>query len=323
MDDETELSQRELAARIGRVLQSHGMHFDTDGETARFEVDGHSLEREAHWLPTMVHVGSMRRWRENPRPGVYLTDRITPTVARKIRDGGGWYADAAGNMFLRAPGVFVDVSGRAPVPERKTAARGATPHNLMSAGRAQVVLAVLTWPQLLTQSLREIGQAAGVSTAAAHKALKLLEEERYLTHSRQLMRRDELIDLWASSYPLGLARSTEVGRYRGEPNPTPWAALGHRVYVSGEYAATELAGPDLVLYVSQLDTKALIQSRWQRPETNDDGNIIVRRAFWTAPDRWDESPGVDLAPPLLVYGDLLASNDPRQREVASAMRGDL
>lgn len=296
------------------------MYFATRGEMATFEVDNRLLERPTHWVGSTIQAADFRRGLKNRSARVYLADRITPAIARQIREAGGWYADAGGNMYLRAPGVLIDVSGRVPAADRKPAPPDATPHNLMSAGRAQVVLAVLTWPHLLSQSLREIAQAAGVSTAAAHKTMKLLEG-RYLTTSRQLVRRDELIDLWASAYPLGLARSTEVGRYRGEPDPGAWLERGHRVYVSGEYAVDELRGPDLVLYVPELDTKALIRSRWRRPEPGDQANIIVRKAFWTEPGRWDEvAPGIEAAPELLIYGDLLASNDPRQREIANAMR---
>lgn len=325
MDDELEPGGADphVVASIRSVLQDQGMKFEVDDRAATFVIDGHTMRRRVRWLPEAPTLRQLDRSPEQPRELVYLADRIRPSVGRWIRDAGGWYADALGNMHLREPGVLVDVSGRAPKLPRTVPEHAGGPSNLMSTGRAQVVFAVLTWPHLLTRSMREIGYAAGVSPAAVHKAFALLEVEQYLSPTRRLARRDELIDLWAAAYPLGLARATERARLQGEPSPAAWPDLGHRVYVSGEYATAELTGPDLVLYAHDLDPKAVITSRWQRPGPAEHANIIVRRTFWIDPDRRERGPGVELAPPLLVYGDLLASTDPRQREIARRMRGDL
>lgn len=323
MEDLNTPDEHRTLALIQRAMRSHGIDVETDGDTAVFQVDDHRLRRRLSWLPASGALRVLQRSQGNPDAPVYLASRVTPSAARLIRAAGGWYADAAGNVHLRGPGVLVDVRGRSPLPASRPTASVGTSRNLMSAGRAQVIFAVLTWPGLLTCSLREIGEAAGVSTAAAHQTVQLLEEDRYLTRSRRLVRRDDLIDLWAASYPLGLARSAERGRYVGDATPDRWPALGHRVFVSGEHGTPGISGPDLVLYTADLDPRAVIASRWRRPEHHEHANIVVRHAFWAEPGRWDEVPGVEAAPPLLRYGDLLASNDPRQREIAGALRREL
>jgi hypothetical protein len=309
--------------RIRAVLRSRDVTFDADDDSATFTIDGRVLRRPAVWLSEASPRRQLGPWSRSPGEFVFLADRIKPSVGRRIRDGGGWYADAVGTMYLREPGVLVDVNGWAPAVVRTSAERAVNPSNLMSPGRAQVIFAVLTWPELLACSMRDIGYYSGVSPAAVHKTIALLQDEQYLTSTRRLRRRDELIDLWAAAYPLGLARSTERARLRGEPTPVVWPRLGHQVHVSGEYATPELSGPDLVLYAQDLDPEAVIQSRWRRPAPAEHANIIVRHTFWIEPGSGGREPGIDVAPPLLVYGDLLASNDPRQREIASGMRGDL
>lgn len=314
----------DLLARIQHAVGPLGVEIRADGASVTLEFDGHTLRRPVRWLTEELSASPPRALREGPCDQIVLASRIRPSLARRIRDEGGWYVDSAGNMYVRAPGVLIDVDGRLPASSRKSAPVRRNARNLVSPGRAQVVFSLLTWPHLITRSMKEIGEVAGVSSSLVHTVFLLLEQERYLSAtSRRLERRDELIDLWAAAYPLGLARWTELGRFSGEPTPRAWNGLGHQVYTSGEYAAEGISGPDLVLYVPELEPRALMSARWKRPAPQEHANIIVRRVFWTDPDVITLEPRVEPAPRLLIYGDLLASNDPRQREAAAAMRGEL
>ncbi len=300
-------------------MASRGIDFEADGHSVSLEIDGVRLERPARWLPEGVSSRQAQRWNDYPEGQMILGPRIKPSVGKRIRESGGWYADAAGNMFVRAPGVLIDIAGRS---QKSPDAHSSNARNLMSAGRAQVVFCLLTWPALLEAPFRFIAEVAGVSPGLVHTVMQLLEEEHYLSPTtRRLERRSELIDLWAAAFPLGLARSLELGRFTGEPALDAWAELGHHVHASGEFAASHLSGPDLVVYVPALDPRAVAYSRWRRPEPGDRANIIVRRRFWLSPG--PDDPGVDRVPGLLLYGDLIASNDPRQRETAFNLRADL
>ncbi|MBE7699168.1 hypothetical protein H9623_02455 [Oerskovia sp. Sa1BUA8] len=322
--DQTSNVDLEVLDRIQQAVGQRGVQIHADGESVTLEVDGHTLRRPVRWLTEDPSARSPRALRTGARDQFFLASRIGPSLARRIRDDGGWYADAAGNMFVRAPGVLIEVEGRLPASSRKPAPARRNARNLVSPGRAQVVFSLLTWPHLVTRSMKEVAEVAGVSSSLVHTVFLLLEQERYLSvTSRGLERRDELIDLWAAAYPLGLARWTELGRFSGEPRPRAWSELGHQVYTSGEYAAENISGPDLVLYVPELEPRALMSARWKRPAPQEHANIIVRKAFWADPDAITLEPRVERAPQLLVYGDLLASNDPRQREAAAAMRGEL
>lgn len=312
----------EVLDRIRRAVEANGVGLDADQEMATFEIEGQALHRRARWVAEGSSPSELMAEHDDPGEVTYLGDRITSALARWIRSVGGWYADASGNMHVRAPGVLVDIRGRPPIVSRQSSAR-ANSRNLMSAGRAQVVFALLTWPRLLDSSMSEIGRVAGVSSSLAHTVVRMLQEQHYMSaSSRRLDRRDELIDQWAAAYPLGLARSIELGRFVGEPRVDAWVDREYAVYVSGEYAAPQISGPDLVLYVPGLDARAVVMQRWRKPAPEEHANIILRETFWTDPEalKWS---GVPRAPQLLVYGDLLASNDPRQRSIAAEMRGTL
>lgn len=316
-----DFDEPETVRSIQRAMASRGIRFEADRSSVWLEIDGVRLKRPAQWLPEGVSARQAQRWIDYPEGLMILGPRINAAVARHIREAGGWLADASGNVFVRAPGVLIDVAGRS---QKSTVANAhsSNARNLMSAGRAQVVFCLLTWPSLLEAPVRLIAEVAGVSPGLVHTVMRLLEEEHYLSPTaRRLERRDELIDLWAAAFPLGLARSLELGRFVGDPRSDAWTESGHHVYASGEFASPHLSGPDLVLYVPALDTRAIAYSRWRRPEPGERANIILRRRFWLTPG--PDEPGTDRAPDLLLFGDLLASNDPRQREIALNLRAEL
>jgi hypothetical protein len=128
-------------------------------------------------------------------------------------------------------------------------------------------------------------------------------------------RRERLIDSWAAAYPGNLGPSLHLGTFHSE------AAFMLRagVLASGESAVPDLLKPSrLIAYVKKLDASMIRENRWR---TDASPNVFIRRQFW-------QEPGADsslahthqTAPPLLVYGDLLASTDPRVRLAAKEFR---
>ena len=321
-------------AEVRHALEREGIRLRLRGADAIIQIDDEALACRWVW------------WRDRGRSGaqsfgvaselervLLLGDRIPAAVAERARARGDWYADAQGNAYIRAPGVRIDIRGRRPATPIGLNARPRSVRetNLMSGRRAQVVFTLLSWPELLEAPIRYLADAAGVSVSSAHSARMALQEERYILPGvRRIDRWDELLNRWADAFPLGMARTLELGRFVGEPDPIAWLDAEHAVCVSGENAISRLRGPSLTMYVSELDKRAVVQSRWRRTSSEGEpANIILRRKFWKAP--WGKEdvihphagPRVSVAPPLLVYADLLASRDPRQREVAHDMRRDL
>ena len=196
----------------------------------------------------------------------------------------------------------------------------------MSPARAQVVFCLLAWPEMTQDSIRHLAHTAGVSVGLAQQAIAALAADKYLTIGKErLLRGGELLDQWTAAFGSGLARRLELGRFNGEPTPQKWADAGHVVYLGGEAAVPDqLHGGGLTLYVPQMDTRAAIASGWRRAEPQTAADIIVRRQFWTDPETLGDLPTTDSqirrAPLPLVCADLVASGEPRQREVARDVR---
>jgi hypothetical protein len=67
--------------------------------------------------------------RETGHPTLLVTEYLTPPMASKLREHKQQFADAAGNAYLRAPGLLVQVTGRKPQVD----------HALPNAGKAHTM----------------------------------------------------------------------------------------------------------------------------------------------------------------------------------------
>lgn len=249
-------------------------------------------------------------------PTIVVADHISPRTADVLRRAGLNYLDWSGNAFLEFGDVLIDVRGR-PRPRQKASTIAPAPTrlrsgNLFSAGRSQVVCALLTWPQLLDSSTREIAEHAGVSLGLAHDALQQLRASGLADRSSAARLR--LLDLWAAAFPSGLAHRLQLAEFNGDLERLI-TGTPERVFLSGESAVPELVRAiSATLYVSDLTLQLIIANRWR---TDGPLNITVRRAFWhTPPDVLE----VDHAPWPLVYADLMSTADPRLRDAAEQWR---
>lgn len=323
-----------LAGNLAGQLDALGLRF---GEP----VDLTGLPEQATVSVTLVHeqgrapyrvgfaaslTGSSLEWArphhaEHERI-LLLGPRVTERSAEIFRARGINYLDQAGNAYITFAGVHIDVRGRrspqaaqvGPGVPRLT--RGGV--NLFSVKRSQVIFAILNWSALLDAPIREIARNAGVSIGQAQETLELLTQYGFLDERRRVLphRREQLIDQWTAAYPTGLGADAKTRRFSGEfENLDPADAP---VYVSGEAAVPDLLRPETaVLYTDTFPIELIRAHRWRRNDERP--NIVLRRQFWPTPQE-QEAPGAYAAPWLLVYADLLASNDSRQRDAAQQLR---
>lgn len=292
------------------ALARHDIELVLDGDRVTLDVDGHRVERlwtkESRYLPS-----------GDDGPTLVIGARIAPRLVSTIRANGDWFADARGNAYINAPGVRVDIRNQRPSGPTHARTRA---KNLVSARRSQVIFCLLTWPELLRAPVRTVATAAGVSTFVVHETRHALVDEGYLhLGATRIDRLDELVDRWAEAFPLGLGQDLTLGVFAGEPDPQAWIDANVPLYISGESAVPSIRGTTLTIYTPEMLPRAVAASRWRRPSFDEEPTVTVRRKFWTDP-RNDVVPPAAKAPPLLVYADLLASRDPRQREVALILR---
>lgn len=324
-----------LARRLSKRLEEYGLSFMEPTDLTKLG-DGDTLEatlREARGSSqTQCRVlysssqteGTLRTTGllVEPRRLLIVGPRVTERSAERFRALGVNFLDQAGNAFIVFDGVRIDVRGRRPDPKLaaepgvRKSVRGA---GLFSTKRSQVVFAILSWEELLGGTVREIARTAKVSTGQVQATMGLLEQGGFLDGRNWASprERDRLIDQWTAAYPLGLGAAAGAQPFSGDF--TKLQATNMPVYVSGAAAVPEvLRRPEsIVLYSTEIPVELIRTNRWRRNEERP--NIFLRQQFWIPPE--PEIPGSQRAPWLLVYADLMASNDSRLREAAQELRG--
>jgi hypothetical protein len=177
---------------------------------------------------------------------------------------------------------------------------------------------------MAAQPLRQLAHASGVSLGTAKMVVDELTAAGYLyegASGRRLTRGGELLNRWSEAYSIVLDPALSLGEF--STGDLSWWRQSERellelgIQVGGEAAASLLDSylqpSSLTLYVDEIPLPLIGRHRMARAEG--DGNIHIRQRFWQAPERasW-------CVPSTLIYADLLASGDPRQREHADRIR---
>ncbi|MGW5436348.1 type IV toxin-antitoxin system AbiEi family antitoxin [Nocardia asteroides] len=325
MDDRT-IDPGGIEQIVARAMSAHSIEFAlrhwTSNQTAIVDLSRKNFVTtyQMAWLPHITLSALSRLDRPDDSHRLLVTGpQISNRTAAAFRDAQIDYIDDAGNAHLDFGPVLVDVRGRH--SPRSDMSQRPSDANLFSTRRMQVLFAVLAWPDLVDRPVRMIADTAGTSVGIAQSTLELLKSSDYVM-GRSLHRREELIDLWSVAYRGSLLPKIRELTFAGDFER--WS-LPPGYQVSGESAIETIRQPQtLTIYVRNFDPIEAIQNGWRK---STEPTIEIRRKFWSEPP-WAEAPDEfgafteSAAPPLLVYADLLASGEPRQVEVAHALRRD-
>lgn len=246
---------------------------------------------------------------------IYCTRYVPPAQADWLRERDVFFVDTTGNGYINAPPLFIFVKGNRPdqpLPA-ETTRRAFHPAGL------KVIYPLLTQPGLERRPYREIAATAQVALGTVNTVLRDLKALGYFTQhgkrDRVLRNREELLRRWLTGYLEQLRPKLHLGRFH-TPDVNWWQKMDPRRYQvlwSGEVAAAKITGhlkpSNVTLYAAQLPEQLLIDHRLRR---DNQGDTEILRSFW--PQVVTEQ--TETVHPLLVYADLLASGDDRNRETA-------
>lgn len=265
-------------------------------------------------LPREADLDRVRRGDDIPL--VITMPRLTPRGAGILRRRGLNAVDVEGNATIRLPGLVIQVEGRRGSADQRSVA----PRGRWGPAGVRALLVILARPGMAGDwRVRDLAEASSVSVGSAQTVLARLRRERYLDDDG-LHRGGQLLDQWVGDFAADSAAHRVLGRF--EYRPAWWH--GHEdvlatagASLGGESAAQAmglpLRGGTSVMYVAKPSAlrDVVKAARLRRDAT---GGIIARGRWWQSFDAtW-------LAPSPLVYADLLASDEPRQMEVAEELR---
>lgn len=249
-------------------------------------------------------------------PWLLAAPYITAEMAEQCRAMGIQFVDTAGNAYLKAQGLYVYVTGQKralkDVPAAKDRATTAT--------GMRVVFALLCKPKLLNAPYRDIAAAAGVALGTVGWAFFALQNRGHLLidkrKGRQFVDVRRVIEEWVLNYPVRLKPKLAAQRFHA-PRADWWknARLEkHAALFGGEVAGnllTKYREPGHVLIYAAGDPARIIIDNHLKADQN--GEVEILEKFWGFDTETKET---RVVPPLLVYADLMATQDTRDHEVA-------
>jgi len=248
-----------------------------------------------------------------------LTPYLTENLARKCVELGIPFLDGAGNAFLTGPGLRILHVGERPKPDL-AATLVPRPFRPYSSKGLQVIFTLLSAPALTNATYRELAKAAGVARGTVGMVLKDLLEAGLvadLPGGRVIIHFQRLLEAWVANYPQKLRPHLGSMKFRmaihQDWRSVDFATLGALVSgeAGGDRLTAQLQPMGARIYTREPFGKIATALRL-RPDP--EGTIELLERFWDFPNPKDIPPGV--APPLLVYGDLIASGEPRNLDIA-------
>lgn len=290
------------------------LEIQTPTQAEQFAVEIKNIDR----FETLHQLRAL--WPRQAQPPLLIAaPYITAQLAQRCRDMDLYFADTAGNVYLKAPGLHLYVTGR-PRPAGLTLTEAG---RITNAAGLRIVFALLCKPELLNATYRQIAAAARVALGTIGPVMKDLEARRQITPTtdgaagpgRKFLNGQRLIQEWVAIYPAVLRPKLNIRRFEAQ-QPGWTKGLNLKTYGAfwgGEVAANrllhQLVPETATIYVTE-NPKRLIAEYKLRANIN--GDVEILDAFWTEP-----VPTVDdVVPAILAYADLTATTDGRNLEAA-------
>lgn len=257
----------------------------------------------------------LRELRNQIPPFIAIAHYITPEAKALLKKEDIPYADTAGNIFIRAKGIYIFV-------ETGKAHRGKieSQERAFSKAGLKVVYQFLVAPGYINQPYRFIGEKAKVTIATVGKVIHGLLHERYILQADDRHYRihdmEKLLQRWVTGYNTTLKPKLRKRKYRWVSNRVDWRSieLPANTFWGGAAAAEKLTGyliaDKLVIYTGK-NFNEVAQELKMVPDK--DGTVELIEAFWECQESGET------VHPVLVYADLIESADPRYVETAAGI----
>lgn len=251
---------------------------------------------------------------------------MTPAAMRYIElAGGAGFIDSSGNAHIEAPGIFVDVRGRAQSPLARQARRHLSSGWNSRPGGLKIVFTLLTRPGALTLTLTDLAHASGSSVATAHRTVNDLADQGLIDGSgktRAWVDPRSALTAWLEGYRHRLGPRVPETRLVLDYGPDDWAAATDEGSVASlltsDAALMKLGAPlravSTTLYSATIPR--IRDARLRRPRVGETANLVIRTPWWPP-----ENQAETVVPPILVHADALLSGDPRIIAVAEQFFG--
>lgn len=259
---------------------------------------------------------------KNKENWILVSQYIPQPIKNQLKQQGINYLEAAGNCFINAGGLFLYINDQ-PV----TASRSTSTGKLWKQAGLKFLFVIISTPTLLNKPYRTIADAANIALGNIGSLMKEFEEAGYIKYEQEewvLYNKESLIQRWIELFHVLLKPKYQLGKFRFllPAIQQQWKSLKPiNFYWGGEPAGellTNFLQPELfTIYTNTTPTK-LMKELQVVPDLV--GNIELVEKFWNYIDPEEKTTSTLTVPPLLVYADLMLTNDSRNWEVAARIK---
>ena len=254
------------------------------------------------------------------RPVLLVAKYINPNMFDKLVGLGLNILDCAGNCHIRYMNGNIPVFHLINKGEKNVFANEKAYPVFQDAG-IKVIFYLLQDKNNINKAYREIQENTGVALGTVKNVIDELVTRNFILvtdKGRILKNRKALLDLWVENYNQVLKPKLLIGRmaFRTNEQRNKWKTmeLPEGMYWGGESAANMIDNylePGAFDIYTDVPTAYLMKTGFVKQDTN--GEIKVYQKFW----QWETEN--HLAPLILIYADLMGSNNSRCVEAANRL----
>ena len=274
-------------------------------------------ELRNHQLPQIINQAAAHS------PFLVVANRIFPNIKEQLRQNEIAYLEASGNIYLNYKNNLIWIENNKPYEvEKKKENRAFTKTGL------KVIFYFLQDENTVNLPYREIVSQTGVALGNINYVLNGLKEMGYLVklskNEYKLANRRDLLDKWMEAYAEKLKPTLKIGSFRflNDMDWSKWSYLKLNTNTTrwggeaaGDLLTDYLIPAELTVYTTE-SRMELMKSLRMVPDEK--GPVKAYKKFWTN----DEADN-NVVPPLLVYTDLMNTNDRRCIETAQKIWDEL
>lgn len=305
-----------------------------------FVIEGKKIKIEAEIKNNLrtIHLPKLFDLAKKHKALIVVAENIFPKIKEELRNHDIAYLEANGNIWLKYDTGLLWIDTNKTLPEeREKVNRAFTKTGL------KVVFDFLRDETLINLPYREIANRAGIALGNVNYIMNGLKEKGFLLkmnkNTYKLTNKEELLNTWITKYGERLKPELEIGTFRFLkdedflqwkrlpllPGKTWWGGEA-----GGDLYTNYLKPAVLTLYTTETRNE-LIRNYRLVPDPK--GDIKVYQKFWTYDEDIRENNLIPVnevfipieniiktvAPPLLVYADLINTGDHRCIETAQKL----
>lgn len=286
------------------------------GDTQEYHVE---IKREVHKsnIPNILRKLSVMVL-DFP---ILIAQSISKSATEILKKENINYIDMAGNCFIKDDErLYIQIEGK-----KLEGIEKQKKHIAFNKNGIKLIYAFLLDENLVNQSYKIMAKTSNISQSTIGNILNDLKDRQFLIQInrdvKKLNNKQELLERWLQAYNEKLKPSLSRGKFRFLPNKiSNWKNmnLGVESFWGGEPAAdilTDYLSPGEWTIYSNRHKFDLIKNLHLVPDPKE-GNVNLYNTFWNLDEDIFDNSNLQIINPLLVYADLIGTNDSRNFETA-------